>query len=167
MIRTLNVVVMLLSGMFICISHAVAQGADHAAAEPVISRMCLWNADRATWKQLDAKRKQIKLLNEIKLKYPAVIGGQWDVESENDDEVAPQVGNERHTTGAPLNNRPAQPALASDAQAKAPPQPALSRMQAELRAVLTPRQLRAWAERCGDRYSKLPELRKVSNPVWP
>ncbi|MBK9177471.1 MAG: hypothetical protein IPM46_14285 [Flavobacteriales bacterium] len=161
MIRVCFVLVLFILGSFSGASHASAQGATTDAGEPVISRMCLWNADQGTWKTLNVKRRQIRLLNELKLKYPAVVGGQWDVESEGGDAVMPQVGSERHTTGAPTDPYPAQPALASDQNANAASKPALSRLQADLRAVLTTKQLRAWAELCGGRYSMLPELRKM------
>lgn len=150
--------VLLLIGSFSGASRALAQGAVTDPGEPVISRMCLWNADPATWKLLNVKHRQIKLLNEIKLKYPAVVGGQWDVEDEGGDAMTPLDGTEHLTSGARPSPSATQPAGAHEQSVHGLPK-AQSGMQADLRAVLTMKQLRAWASLCSARYSAPAQLR--------
>ncbi|MBK8498076.1 MAG: hypothetical protein IPL52_04485 [Flavobacteriales bacterium] len=147
-------------------SHVRAQGTVADPGEPVISRMCLWNADRATFKQLHLKQRQIKLLNELKLKYPAVVGGQWDVESENVVPVKTQSGSDRGTNAVPAHANSGQGALANGTKVTAAVAASPSRLQEDLRAVLSADQLRAWAELCGGRYSMLHDPSRSPKVNW-
>jgi hypothetical protein len=56
---------------------AIAQGVNAAEPLPNISRVCLWNADRDTWKELGLKKAQIERMRQLRHFYPAVVEGQW------------------------------------------------------------------------------------------
>ncbi len=128
----------------------VAQTSLRVNDLPTISRTCLWNADRNTWSELGLKRKQIVRLKDIRARYPAVVDGQWIVNEQNDADdaersnvaadtiVGPDLtSNGAHASGSPVpNGQPWGRARVSG-------------LQAELRAVLTPKELLRWSRLCG------------------
>lgn len=100
--------------------------AQHAG-DTSISRACLWNGDRGTWSALRLKPAQIERLSEIRARYPAVVEGQWRLEEEVPPERIPGQGS------GPARN----------------PEPApTTGLQAELRAVLSPEQIKLWHQLC-------------------
>ena len=132
---------------------ACAQKAPQAEVIPSISRTCLWNADRRTWAELDLKRWQVHRMKELKLRFPAVVEGQWiDTGDEvpgsgyppfakGDTVAASTAGIGGSTTrGYGVNE-------AGTSVAAAQPTAGL---QSELRAVLTTKQLLAWKRICGN-----------------
>ena len=94
-----------------------------------ISRTCLWNADRTTWSELGVKRAQIKRLNEIRQRYPAVVDGRWLPDEES------ALSGPAHTPGSNWGIPP-------------PSSAATTGLQAELREVLTKKQLGRWHQLC-------------------
>ena len=121
----------LLLAVIVCALHAPA------AAQPPrpddsgdISRTCLWNADRTTWSELNVNRAQIERLNEIRQRYPAVVDGRWLSEEEEGALSGPV-----HAPGSGWGIPPASPATTTG-------------LQAELREVLTKKQLGRWHQLC-------------------
>lgn len=131
-------------------SAQVDPGDAHIAT---ISRSCLWNADQSTWKTLGLKRAQIVRLNELRLQYPAVVDGQWVADEEMN--IAPVPDREDHVGVDPTLSTsvkgsaastapPAQSSVTNTAETAFRP----TGLQYQLREVLTPAQLRRWAEEC-------------------
>lgn len=129
---------------------AVAQTNLRLNDLPIISRTCLWNADRDTWSELGLKRKQVVRLKDIRARYPAVVDGQWIVNEEND---ADDAG--RSTIGADTIVGPDLTSNGTHGSGSALPdrQPwggrPVSGLQAELRSVLSPKELLEWSRLCG------------------
>ena len=73
--RELYLLLLFIPAAFCTTRSAVAQRAP--VGQPVISRMCLWNAGKAVWRALDLHRDQVRHLNVIRQRYPAVVQGQW------------------------------------------------------------------------------------------
>ena len=120
-----------------------------AVRPPTISRMCLWNADNATWRALGVKRDQVRHLNVIRQRYPAVVHGQWMNEADSTLADTPEAG---HPT--PIGSPPssAQGMQRGTGMSNGPSRPGVRQehigLQAELREVLSDEQLRLWEERC-------------------
>lgn len=106
-----------------CSVHAPTLAQAQQTGDLAISRTCLWNADRATWSDLHAKRKQVARLERIRQRYPAVVDGQW-LFHEEDAPIEP--------AGSPPATNPTAPAG----------------LQAELREVLSAKQLARWHKLC-------------------
>ena len=125
--------------------------AKNDAQPATISRVCLWNADQSTWRTLGLRGSQIARMNELRDLYPAVVDGQWvgvedvaPVPIENDPVgAAPNVSTS--ITG-PVSSSTA-PAQNNESSTPATTTPATG-LQYHLRAVLTPVQLRRWAQQC-------------------
>jgi len=126
---------------------AKAQDVNDGTPLPNISRVCLWNADRATWKELRLKKPQIERLRQLRLLYPAVVNGQWVVI----DDAAPLPDEQYWVRGGP-NRRQSTTGHGAAAREKerrsttaTVPQEGL---QNDVREVLTAKQLRNWARLC-------------------
>ena len=141
---------LLICGIALCTAGtALAQGV--AVRAPTISRMCLWNADKAVWRALGVKRDQVQHLNVIRLRYPAVVQGQWMNDVDTLAINAPDAGPQK-PIGTPSpsgQGMRAGPAVQSGGN----PIGTGTRMehiglQAELREVLSDEQLRRWEELC-------------------
>ncbi len=104
-----------------------AQGTRPKEDVALVSRMCLWNADKAMWFRVGLRKDQIRKMKVLRERYPAVVEGQW-IMSDTLDQVS-------GTAAATAPN----PAGADQ------PLPGL---QAEVRAVLTPRQVNRWMALC-------------------
>lgn len=122
---------------------AVAQ--TPALEMPYISRACLWNADKGTWRALDLKRVQVQRLADLRKQYPAVVDGQWML---HDDEVKIQRG---AWAGGPTVD----PMAANIPAAELFPSsrantPSFTSLQNDLRKVLSLEKLRAWERICGE-----------------
>lgn len=91
-----------------------------------ISRMCLWNADHHTWSTLHLDRGQVARLDEMRMRYPAVVDAQWIHEEE------------------PV----AQSTMQGIGPAPIPGPGPRTGLQAELRRVLSTDQLRRWYLLC-------------------
>jgi hypothetical protein len=120
-----------------CTFRLSAQNMEGRSEPPTISRMCLWNANRDTWSELDLSRSQIHRMEVIKRRYPAVVEGQWMLE---DNERQPQAAG--NTSMTPIGD----PVLLASEQPRD--------LQSELRAVLTPDQLAAWVAYCNDQITQ-------------
>lgn len=144
---------------FLIIIYLVTVTALSAQAQPGnedrqlanISRVCLWNADHSTWKTLGLKRWQIARMNELRLLYPAVVGGQWVV----DEDDLPPVLVEEHSVRLGPDTRYPNTVGAGAAAQESRNEPRTRSatiqpvgLQHDLREVLTPVQLRSWARRC-------------------
>lgn len=134
-------------------SSAKAQVGNDDAQPPVISRVCLWNADQTTWKALGLKRSQIERMNELRQLYPAVVDGQW-VASEDMD-LAPDPIREDRAGADPslttsIKGSAAGTAIPEESSGINTPDTAVRNrsLQYQLREVLTPGQLRRWAQQC-------------------
>lgn len=140
---------LLICGIALCTAGtALAQGV--AVRAPTISRMCLWNADKAVWRALGVKRDQVQHLNVIRLRYPAVVQGQWMNEGDTVVTTTPDGG--QRPLGSPLptaQGMRAGPALNSGDNPFGP-ETSMERLglQAELREVLSYEQLRLWEQLC-------------------
>ena len=118
---------------------------------PHVSRMCLWNADKHVWRALHLGRDQVRHLNVIRQRYPAVIQGQWMNDVDTLAINAPDAGPQK-PIGTPSpsgQGMRAGPAVQSGGN----PIGTGTRMehiglQAELREVLSDEQLRRWEELC-------------------
>ncbi len=129
---------------------AVAQTSLRANDLPTISRTCLWNADRNTWSELGLKRKQIVRLKDIRARYPAVVDGQWIVNEQNDADDADRSPVVADTiVGPDLTSNGAHGSGSAAANGQPWGGVAVSGLQAELRAVLTPKELLRWSRLCG------------------
>ena len=113
---------------------------------PNISRVCLWNADKDTWRALDLDRAQVWRLNQLRQQYPAVVDGQWV-----------DCGDEVVTSHSPWRGGPAASTtdsrdLAAQPGNTAPGEHTKGRsfhdLQEELREVLSEQELRAWERMC-------------------
>jgi len=127
---TLRIWFLAAAGPLFCIGSIHAQGPPPSKEVAVVTRMCLWNADKAMWSRLGLRKDQIRQMQAIRERYPAVIEGQWIMED---------------TVQAP-GNRGAAYDPASSMNAAAAPAP--QGMQAEVRAVLTPEQVNKWMAWC-------------------
>ncbi len=131
---------------------ALAQGA--AVRPPTISRMCLWNADKAVWRALDLNRDQVRHLNVIRQRYPAVVQGVWTSGPDSVDVNTQDVG-QQNPFGASSPSAQGMRAQASVKNGGNPQGPGARiehiGLQAELREVLSDAQLRRWEELCGTR----------------
>ena len=119
-----------------------------ADAPATISRVCLWNADQSTWKELGLKRAQIVRMNELRLQYPAVVDGQWVAEEEMD--VAPEPVRVDPSLSTSLKGPAAGTAPLEKSTRATSPETAIrsTGLQYQLREVLTPAQLSRWAKEC-------------------
>ncbi len=120
------------AGALLSIGSAQGQGTPSTPEVAVVTRMCLWNADKAMWSRLGLRKDQIRRMQAIRARYPAVIEGQWIREDT--------------VQAAGPGNRGAAYDPASSKTAGAAPAP--QGMQAEVRAVLTPRQVNKWMALC-------------------
>ncbi len=132
LMSTLRIWFLAAAGPLFGIGSIHAQGPPPAKEVAVVTRMCLWNADKAMWSRLGLRKDQIRQMQAIRARYPAVIDGQWIRE---DTVQAPGPGNR----GAAYD-----PASSKTAGAAPAPQG----MQAEVRVVLTPRQVNKWMALC-------------------
>jgi len=127
---------------------ALAQ--TRTTAPPIISRMCLWNADKATWKELGLKRDHIRRMAELRARYPAVIDGQWDSRSDGDESMSLDEAASSHNAmpeAATMLSKLAERGRHgghSPGGSNAP----MKGLQAELREVLSVEQMRAWRRLC-------------------
>ncbi len=127
-----------------------ASAQDPAVRQPTITRMCLWNGDKTTWRALDLKRSQVMLLAVIRQRYPAVVAGQWNFEEDSAATYVPDPA-----LSDPAFN-PTATAAMRGMQGGSDPGNARSSgvrkesigLQAELREVLTFSQLRKWEALC-------------------
>lgn len=116
----------------------------HAPEAPYISRVCLWNADKETWRALDLKRAQVNRLAELRKQYPAVVDGQWML---HDDEVRIPRG---IWAGGPAVDPMAAKMPTDEAlQSICSNTPSFTSLQNDLRKVLSVEQLRSWERMCG------------------
>ena len=101
--------------------------------------MCLWNGDKATWSKLNLSRYQVSQMEELRRQYPAVIDAQWVAEDD-----APE------TSQAAIGPPSTAGGVGSWLSADAPTQPPTSgeQLQAELRLVLSPDQIKRWHRLC-------------------
>lgn len=134
-------------------SAGTARGQLAALRPPVISRMCLWNADKAMWRALGVKRDQVRHLDVIRQRYPAVVGGQW---TNQEDSALADTSDARHVN--PISSPPSSapgvqrgPGRSNGAAGPSGVRPESIGLQAELREVLSDEQLRMWEERCNAR----------------
>ncbi len=112
--------------------------------------MCLWNADKATWKALGLKRDVIRKMAELRERYPAVIDGQWDSRSDGEEAMSLAAAAASH------NAMPEAATMLSGLSERGrhggPPVGAgntsMKGLQAELREVLTVEQVEAWKRIC-------------------
>ena len=148
--RELYLLIVCLPAVLYTAGTATAQ--DAPLRPPVISRMCLWNADKEVWRSLRLYRDQVRHLNVLRQRYPAVVQGQWtsgpdsaDMDTREPGQPDPVVASYGSAQGL-------------RAQASGPisgnphgPEGRMQRMglQAELREVLTYTQLRRWEALCG------------------
>ena len=114
--------------------------------QPYITRVCLWNADKHTWRALDLERAQVHRLIELRKQFPAVVDGQW---MDPGDEAKPPTSGWR---GGPVvtssyHGDPVPPPLPAG-RASIPP---FSALQTELRKVLSMEQLMEWQRMCNRR----------------
>ena len=126
---------------------AKAQGGNAAQPLPNISRVCLWNADRDTWKELGLKKAQIERMRQLRLFYPAVVDGQWILVDDGvpiiDEPQWTRSGSQRRiSTGRGTS------AAATQAGRRAKTTVPQEGLQNDVREVLTPKQLRKWALLC-------------------
>ena len=119
-----------------------------ADAPATISRVCLWNADQSTWKELGLKRAQIIRMNELRLKYPAVVDGQWVADEEI--VAAPDPVRVDPSLSTSLKGPAAGTAPLEKSTRATSPETAIrsTGLQYQLREVLTPAQLSRWAKEC-------------------
>ena len=147
--RELYLLLLFIPAAFCTTRSAVAQRAP--VGQPVISRMCLWNAGKAVWRALDLHRDQVRHLNVIRQRYPAVVQGQWVSGSDSADVDLHYAGRLNRIQAASL---PAQGmrARASGKNSGNPHEPEVRMerlgLQTELREVLSDAQLRKWEELC-------------------
>lgn len=114
---------------------------------PRISRTCLWNADRDTWKKLHLKRKQVLRMNDIRSRYPAVVEGQWIISEQTEAiDMGYTVATADSTNPVDFSSSNGSPAHGSTGQPAGTPSG--SGLQAELRSVLTAKQLMTWKRLC-------------------
>ena len=132
---------------------AQAQVGSDGTQPPTVSRVCLWNADQSTWKSLGLKRSQIARMQELREQYPAVVDGQWVVDEV---EMSPApIAEERIDVDPNLSTSISGPAAgAAKIEKKADASTAGTAvrptgLQHQLRAVLTPTQLKRWVAECG------------------
>ncbi len=126
---------------------ATAQGVNAAEPLPNISRVCLWNADRDTWKELGLKKAQIERMRQLRLFYPAVVDGQWILVDDGvpiiDEPQWTRSGSQRRiSTGRGTS------AATTQAGRRAKTTVPQEGLQNDVREVLTPKQLRKWALLC-------------------
>lgn len=123
-----------------------AQGVSRAENLPDISRVCLWNADRATWKALGLKKAEIERMRQLRLLYPAVVDGQWITVDQGTSTTDSIEWNHGGPNGNTSTRRGASaPVQVDRVPSSTAPQEGL---QNDLREVLTPKQLRKWAILC-------------------
>lgn len=129
-----------------------AQDGYNGVPLPNISRVCLWNADRVTWKALGLKKPQIERLGQLRLLYPAVVDGQWVV-----GDVGSPVPEKRYwVSGDPNFRRSISSRGAATSEKENGPRLGTTHLpheglQNDVREVLTPEQLRHWARLCEQR----------------
>ena len=140
-----SLVITSLSAVFAC--SVQAQGEYEDSRPKVISRACLWNGDNTMWKTLGLKHSQIAKLDELRRLYPAVVDGQWIAVDEaapvpvlSDQEVGSNISSS--LSGPAGSTGTAAGSSTAGTKAQAPD------LQSRLEEVLTPAQLRNWAQRC-------------------
>jgi len=125
-----------------------AQFAPPAEVAPRITRMCLWNADKDTWRTLGLKRDQVRRMDELRTLYPAVVNGQWGDDPEPGASLSPEVGTPL-PDGVSDAIPSAQVGLTGELGAANASTPLrVGGLQEDLRAVLTLEQLLAWGRLC-------------------
>lgn len=130
-----------LIGLALCGAVLTVQAQGSSVEPPFISRSCLWNADKDTYRALHLDRDQIQGLAELRKQFPAVVDGQWIEPLE--DRNAPDT----EWGGAPVITTSTTSGL-STTGAPATSTAPTSTLQVELRKLLTTEELRAWARRC-------------------
>lgn len=131
---------------------AKAQVGIDDAQLPKISRACLWNADQSTWKLLGLKRQQIERMKELRGLYPAVVDGQW-IGGDEDEEHVPSAF-EPNGVSSTVSSSIAGPVAGSVPmdRTNVAHGPATTTtktgLQHDIRAALTPVQLKRWAKHC-------------------
>ena len=120
------------AGALLSMGALQAQSISSTPEVAVVTRMCLWNADKAMWSRLGLRKDQIRRMQAIRERYPAVVEGQWI------------VGDTVQTPGPVPVNASLSGTSAEQSAAVRPPQG----LQAEVRAVLTPRQVNKWMALC-------------------
>ncbi len=121
---------------------------------PHVSRMCLWNADKHVWRALHLGRDQVRHLNVIRQRYPAVIQGQWMNEADSAATNTPDAGRvDPIPTPSPASQGLRARTAGKSAVNPFGPEARMERpgLQAELREVLSYEQLRRWEELCNAR----------------
>ncbi len=119
-------------GTLMCICSLLGQPTRSTPDVAIVSRLCLWNADKAMWGNVGLNKEQVRKMQEIKSRYPAVVGGQWIIGDEQQDPVA---------EGSAMEVKSPAPTVNGDPVVK-------GGLQAEVRAVLTPRQVNKWMTLC-------------------
>lgn len=128
-----------------------AQVSNDGTLPPVISKVCLWNADNTTWRSLGLRPSQIDQLDKLRKRYPAVVDGQW---IGSDAEVTTPIVEQSKAVDLNVSTSisgPARPVAETETVDEARTQPPMDRtmgLQDHLRSVLTPGQLRRWAKKC-------------------